>query len=196
MKPVTVVTGTMAPLWRADIDTDQIMPKQFLKRVERTGFDRYLFDDWRQEPNFVLNEERYEGATVLVSGPNFGCGSSREHAPWGLQQYGFEVIIAPSFADIFRTNCANIGLLTVQLEAAECQRLIALAEDDPTTPVRVDLPEQRVIAADVDASFAIDPHVKDTLMSGLDPVGRTLQLDQVIDAFEAQRPSWMPVARR
>lgn len=193
MNPVKVITGTMAPLWRADVDTDQIMPKQFLKRVERTGFGEYLFHDWRSDPGFVLNDERYADANVLVTGPNFGSGSSREHAPWGLQQYGFDVVIAPSFADIFRTNCGNIGLLTVELPTQTCQRLIALAQSDPATPVRIDLPDQTVVAADVHATFEIDPYTKDTLVRGLDAIGRTLQRQEAIDAFESSRPSWMPV---
>ena len=196
MDPVTVVTGTMLPLWRADVDTDQIMPKQFLKRIERTGFGEYCFFDWRKEPDFILNDERYSTANVLVAGPNFGSGSSREHAPWGLQQYGFEVLIAPSFADIFRANCANIGLLTVVLPAETCKRLVDLAEEDPATPVRVDLPEQSVIAADVHAMFDIEPHVKEALISGLDPIGRTLQRTEEIAAFEATRPPWMPIAAK
>jgi 3-isopropylmalate/(R)-2-methylmalate dehydratase small subunit len=193
MNPVKVITGTMVPLWRADVDTDQIMPKQFLKRVERTGFGEYVFHDWRSDPDFVLNDERYAGANVLVGGQNFGSGSSREHAPWGLQQYGFEVLIAPSFADIFRTNCGKIGLLTVELPAQTCRRLVALAESDPATPVRVDLPDQTVVAADVHATFDIDAHTKDTLVRGLDAIGRTLQRADVIDAFEATRPRWLPV---
>jgi 3-isopropylmalate/(R)-2-methylmalate dehydratase small subunit len=193
VNPVDVVTGTMAPLWRADVDTDQIMPKQFLKRVDRTGFGEFLFHDWRQEPDFVLNDPRYAGANVLVTGPNFGSGSSREHAPWGLQQFGFEVVVAPSFADIFRSNCGNIGLLTVELPTEVCERLVALAEADPQTPVRIDLPEQTVVAADVFAGFDIDPHTKETLTSGLDAIGRTLQRADEISTFEARRPSWLPV---
>ena len=196
MKAIDVITGTMVPLWRADVDTDQIMPKQFLKRVERTGFGEFCFHDWRSQPDFVLNDERYAGAKVLVSGPNFGSGSSREHAPWGLQQYGFEAIIAPSFADIFRSNCAAIGLLTVVLPSETCERLVALATADPATPVRIDLPDQTVLAADVMARFDIDPHTKESLTSGLDAIGRTLQHAGAIDAFEQQRPSWMPVTVR
>ena len=194
MKAIDVITRTMAPLWRADVDTDQIMPKQFLKRVERTGFGEFLFHDWRSQQDFVLNDDRYAGANVLVSGPNFGCGSSREHAPWGLQQFGFEAIIAPNFADIFRTNCAAIGLLTVELPSSVCERLVALANDDPATPVRIDLPDQTVVAADVHAHFDIDPHTKESMMQGLDAIGRTLRRGDAIDAFEQARPSWMPVA--
>ena len=192
MDPVTVVAGRMVPLWRADVDTDQIMPKQHLKKVERTGFGEVVFEDWRADPAFVLNDERYAGANVLVTGPNFGSGSSREHAPWGLQQHGFEAIVAPSFADIFKSNCAKIGLLTVELDSDTCQRLVALSSEDPQTPVRIDLPEQTVVAADVHATFDIDPHTKHMLVNGLDPIGLTLQHTDDIAAYEARRPAWKP----
>ncbi|MDP8969862.1 MAG: 3-isopropylmalate dehydratase small subunit [Actinomycetota bacterium] len=193
----------MVPLDRADVDTDQIMPKQFLKRIERTGFGEFVFHDWRADPGFVLNDERYAGASVLVTGPNFGSGSSREHAPWGLQQHGFEAIIAPSFADIFRSNCAKIGLLTVVLAPAECRQLIALAESDPQATVRIDLSAQTVSApaggggggpATVHARFEIDPHTKRLLLEGLDDIGLTLAQADAITAFEARRPGWLPRA--
>ena len=193
MNPVTVISGRMVPLWRADVDTDQIMPKQFLKRVERTGFGEFVFHDWRSEPDFVLNDERYAGANVLVTGPNFGSGSSREHAPWGLQQYGFEAVIAPSFADIFRNNCAKIGLLTVPLSSQECQRLVAAAEADPTTAIRIDLPAQEVVSGDLRASFDIDPFTKHMLVEGLDDIALTLQHVDDIAAFEASRAAYLPV---
>ena len=196
MEPVSVITGTMVPLWRADVDTDQIMPKQHLKRVERTGFGEFVFGDWRQDPDFVLNDPRYEGANVLVAGPNFGCGSSREHAPWGLQQYGFEAIIAPSFADIFRTNCAKVGLLTVELPTEECRALVDSAIEDPATPVRIDLPEQKVSAPSLETGFDIDGHVKHMLVGGLDPIGLTLTSVDEIAAFEASRPSFLPSTTR
>ena len=193
MPPVTTITGRMAPLDRADVDTDQIMPKQFLKRIERTGFGEFVFFDWRDDPQFVLNDERYAGANVLVTGPNFGSGSSREHAPWGLQQYGFEAIIAPSFADIFRNNCAKIGLLTVTLPAARCRELIALATDDPNAQIRVDLPEQVVETSLGTDRFDIDAHTKHLLVNGLDTIDLTLQREAEITAFEARRPAFMPV---
>ncbi len=196
MEPVSVITGTMVPLWRADVDTDQIMPKQHLKRVERTGFGEFVFGDWRQDPDFVLNDPRYEGANVLVAGPNFGCGSSREHAPWGLQQYGFEAIIAPSFADIFRTNCAKVGLLTVELPTEKCRALVDSAIEDPATPVRIDLPEQKVSAPSLETGFDIDGHVKHMLVGGLDPIGLTLTSVDEIAAFEASRPSFLPSTTR
>jgi 3-isopropylmalate/(R)-2-methylmalate dehydratase small subunit len=192
MRAVKVVEGRMVPLDRADVDTDQIMPKQFLKRIERTGFGEFVFHDWRSDPGFVLNQPVRQGATVLVTGPNFGSGSSREHAPWGLQQYGFEAVVAPSFADIFTSNCAKIGLLTVVLPAETCKRLIALATEDPAAAVRIDLAAQTVTAAGIDATFDIDPFTKRLLLEGLDDVGLTLQRDQAISAFEARRPSWLP----
>lgn len=194
MEPVTVITGTVAPLYRADIDTDQIMPKQFLKRVERTGFGQFVFHDWREDPDFVLNDERYASANVLVTGPNFGSGSSREHAPWGLQQHGFEAIVAPSFADIFKTNCAKNGLLTVELDREAVRELVALAEADPTAQIRIDLPEQTVESAAGLARFDIDPYTKHMLVEGLDPIGLTLQHHEAITAFEANRPAWLPTA--
>ena len=192
MKPVSVITGRMVPLDRADVDTDQIMPKEHLKRIERTGFGELLFSDWRAQPDFVLNDARYAGANVLVTGPNFGSGSSREHAPWGLQQFGFEAIVAPSFADIFRNNCAKIGLLTVELPAAVVKQLVAAATQDPQTTIRIDLTEQRVEAGAVSARFEIDSFTKHLLLNGLDDIGLTLQHADDIAAFESQRPSFMP----
>jgi 3-isopropylmalate/(R)-2-methylmalate dehydratase small subunit len=195
MQAVTTITGRMMPLDRADVDTDQIMPKQFLKRIERTGFGEFLFYDWRDDPEFVLNDERYAGAKVLVTGPNFGSGSSREHAPWGLQQYGFEAIVAPSFADIFRNNCAKIGLLTVTLPPERCRELIELAMRAPNAEIRVDLPEQTVVTELGTHRFDIDAHTKHLLVAGLDAIDLTLQLDADITAFESRRPAFMPVAR-
>jgi 3-isopropylmalate/(R)-2-methylmalate dehydratase small subunit len=193
MKPVGVIEGHMVPLDRADVDTDQIMPKQFLKRIERTGFGEFVFFDWRADPDFVLNDPRYDGAKVLVTGPNFGSGSSREHAPWGLAQYGFEAILAPSFADIFRNNCAKIGLLTVVLPATVCKRLIGLATQDPSAAaVRIDLPAQTATTSVGQWSFDIDPFTKHVLIEGLDDIGLTLQHANAITAFEADRPAWLP----
>jgi 3-isopropylmalate/(R)-2-methylmalate dehydratase small subunit len=194
MKAVRVISGRMVPLDRADIDTDQIMPKQFLKRIERTGFGEFLFHDWREDPAFVLNDPRYAGANILVTGPNFGSGSSREHAPWGLQQYGFDAVVAPSFADIFRSNCARIGLLTVELPEKICRELLDLATDHPGTPARVDLPEQTITAGEVHARFPYDPSSKRLLVEGLDEIALTLQREDDIAAFEALRVPWLPVA--
>jgi 3-isopropylmalate/(R)-2-methylmalate dehydratase small subunit len=196
VNPIRVITGRMVPLDRADVDTDQIMPKQHLKRIERTGFGELLFSDWRAEGGFVLDDPRYAGANVLVTGPNFGSGSSREHAPWGLQQYGFEAVIAPSFADIFKGNCAKIGLLTIELPAEVCKRLIGLATEDPQAPIRIDLPEQQVVTGEVHTSFEIDPHTKHLLVEGLDDIGLTLQHADAITAFEQRRPAHKPVVLR
>ncbi|MGH8907345.1 MAG: 3-isopropylmalate dehydratase small subunit [Egibacteraceae bacterium] len=193
MRPVGVIAGRMVPLDRADVDTDQIMPKQFLKRIERTGFGEFVFFDWRADPGFVLNDPRYEGANVLVAGANFGSGSSREHAPWGLQQYGFDAVIAPSFADIFRNNCAKIGLLTVTLPADVCKRLAVLATGDPEADVRIDLPAQTVTSPVGQWPFPIDPFTKHLLVEGLDDIGLTLQHTPAITAFETHRPSWLPL---
>lgn len=194
MKPVMTVTGRMVPLDRAHVDTDQIMPKQHLKRIERTGFGDLVFGDWRADPDFVLNDERYQDGSVLVTGPNFGSGSSREHAPWGLQQYGFDAIIAPSFADIFRNNCVKIGLLTVTLPPERCRELIDLATHRPDATVHIDLRRQVVEAPMWVESFDIDPHTKHVLVEGLDAIDMTLRCEQEITAFEATRPSHMPVA--
>ena len=193
MRAIRVIEGTMVPLDRADVDTDQIMPKQFLKRIERTGFGDFLFHDWRADPQFVLNDPAYRGANVLIAGPNFGCGSSREHAPWGLQQWGFEAVVAPSFADIFRSNCAKIGLLTVTLDAQICAQLASLAQADPAARCRIDLSAQELSAGDVTAAFVIDPHTKHLLLEGLDDIGLTLQHDDAVTAFEAARPGYLPV---
>jgi 3-isopropylmalate/(R)-2-methylmalate dehydratase small subunit len=196
MEPVTVVHGTLAPLPRANVDTDQIMPKQWLKRVERTGYGAYLFDDWRRDdPGFVLNRPEYRQAKVLVTGPNFGSGSSREHAPWGLQDWGFEALVAPSFADIFRTNCTKIGLLPVELSDKEVQWLMELAEGDPTAQVTIDLAAQTVTAEGFEARFGIDEFTKWRLLSGFDDIGLTLRHADAITAFEQTRPSFTPALR-
>jgi len=197
MKPVTVISGQMAPLPRPNVDTDAIIPKQFLKRVERTGFGPYLFYDWSYdeegEPilDFVLNRPEYQEAVVLVTGPNFGSGSSREHAPWSLEDWGFRAIVAPSFADIFANNCFNIGLLPVVLTEDEIAELTRIAED-PANTVTIDLAAQTVAAGDFSATFSIDPFAKHRLLNGLDNVALTLHRTAAIDAFEAQRPVFKP----
>jgi 3-isopropylmalate/(R)-2-methylmalate dehydratase small subunit len=197
MNPVSTITGQMAPLSRANVDTDQIIPKQFLKRVERSGFGPFLFYDWTYDhegeliPDFVLNRPEYMDAAVLVTGPNFGSGSSREHAPWALEDWGIKAIIAPSFADIFYNNCINIGLLPVVLTEAEVATLTELA-DDPANTVTVDLENQRVTAAGFKASFEIDPFAKHRLLNGLDNVALTLQHANQITTFEAARPDFKP----
>lgn len=193
MNPVREITGTVAPLPRANIDTDQIMPKQYLKRVERTGYGQFCFAEWRASPDFVLERPEYQNARILVTGPNFGSGSSREHAPWGLQDWGFEAIIAPSFADIFHTNCTKIGLLPVVLSEKECQYLIELAEADPTAEVTISLPEQTVTYRDqFEARFEFDSFTKWCLTEGLDDIGLTLRHAGAIDDYESRRPAWKP----
>ncbi|HSJ27543.1 MAG TPA: 3-isopropylmalate dehydratase small subunit [Acidimicrobiia bacterium] len=194
MQPVTVITATIAPLPRANVDTDQIMPKNFLKRVERTGYGEFVFWDWRKdEKDFVLERPEYANAGVLVAGPNFGSGSSREHAPWGLQDWGFEAVVAPSFADIFFNNCTKIGLLPVVLSEKEVQWLLELGQSDPTAEIVIDLQEQSVSYRDeFDARFEIDPFTKHRLLNGLDDIGLTLQHADEIAAFESARPSWKP----
>lgn len=194
MKPVTVITGTMAPLPRANVDTDQIMPKQFLKRIERTGYGEFLFFDWRREdPDFVLNRPEYQGAKILVAGPNFGSGSSREHAPWGLQDWGFEAVVAPSFADIFRTNCTKIGLLPVELSEKEVAWLLELATDRPDAVVTIDV-ATRVVSylAEFSASFQLDDFTRYRFLNGLDDIGLTLRSADEITAYEQRRPAFKP----
>ena len=201
MRPVSVISGAMLPLPRANVDTDQIMPKQFLKRVERTGYGEFLFWDWRRtpggelDPDFVLNQARYRDAKVLVAGPNFGSGSSREHAPWGLQDWGFEAVIAPSLADIFRTNCTKIGLLPLQLPAAEVSTLIRLATDHPDSLITIDLDSQTVEAPGLSTTFEIDPFTKWRMLNGFDDIGLTLRHLEEIDAFESTRSPILPSLR-
>ncbi|MEX2653789.1 MAG: 3-isopropylmalate dehydratase small subunit [Acidimicrobiia bacterium] len=194
MQPVTVITGTIAPLPRANVDTDQIMPKNFLKRVERSGYGQFLFWDWRKdEDNFVLERPEYADASVLVTGANFGSGSSREHAPWGLQDWGFEAVIAPSFADIFFNNCTKVGLLPIVLSEKEVQWLLELGDADPTAEITIDLDAQTVsYGAEFEARFDIDPFTKHRLLNGLDDIGLTMQHAEDIDSFEATRPAWKP----
>ncbi len=197
MEPFTTLTGVVAPLDRVNVDTDQIMPKQFLKRIERTGFGEYLFFDWRYLPDgqpnsdFELNAPAYAGATILVAGRNFGCGSSREHAPWGLQEYGFRALIAPSFADIFANNCVQNGILTVVLPEQQVDELIQRAQSRPGCTLTVDL--ERCLVEDADgfhAEFSVDPFTRHRLLNGLDEIGTTLQQEAAISAFEQRRPAW------
>ena len=192
MQPVRNIRGKVMPLARADVDTDQIIPARYLKRIERTGFGQFAFEEWRKDPSFVTNDRRYQSAPILVTGPNFGCGSSREHAPWALQDMGLKAIIAPSFADIFRNNCAKIGLLTVELPQADVNRLIARAEDAPGFEAEVDLESQTVRFGSEVRTFEIDPFVKHSLLNGLDEISLTLQGSDAIDTFESSRPSYKP----
>lgn len=198
MEPFRVHTGLVAPLDRPNVDTDQIIPKQFLKRIERSGFGQFLFYDWRYNiadgtPNqlFVLNAPRYQGASILVAGRNFGCGSSREHAPWALMDYGFRAIIAPSFADIFANNCLKNGLLPVTLSEAEVAELMRRAQEVPDYRATVNL-EKRVVedALGFSASFSIDDFRRYCLMKGLDDIGLTLRYEPQIAAYERGRAKW------
>ena len=198
MDPIGTITGSMAPLPRNNCDTDQIMPKQFLKRVERSGYGQFLFYDWARntdgelDPDFVLNRPEYREARVLVSGPNFGSGSSREHAPWGIQDWGFEAVIAPSFADIFYNNCTKIGLLPVTLTEAEVNQLMDLAAGTPSAVVTIDLEAQTVATGDWRAGFEIDPFTKYRLLEGLDDIGLTMRNLEAIESFEQSRPDYLP----
>jgi 3-isopropylmalate/(R)-2-methylmalate dehydratase small subunit len=194
MEPITRIEGTAVPLDRADVDTDQIIPAQYLKRIERTGFGPFLFDEWRKDPGFVLNDERYAGASILLAGANFGCGSSREHAPWALEDYGFKAVIAPSFADIFRNNCGKIGLLVVELRDESVRALMDAVLDDPTTRIEIDLDALTVRAPGIDEVFDMEPFTRWRLMEGLDDIGLTLRATDAIDAYEATRPAWLPSA--
>jgi len=193
MEPVRTIRGVVMPLNRADVDTDQIIPAKHLKRIERTGFGQFAFEAWRKDPSFVLNDRRYEGAPIMVTGPNFGCGSSREHAPWALQDLGLKAIIAPSFADIFRNNCAKIGLLTVVLPQEDVDQIVARAEDAPGFMAEVDLETQTVRFGSEVRHFDIDPFVKYCLLNGLDDISLTLQHEDEIAAYERERMSIKPV---
>jgi 3-isopropylmalate/(R)-2-methylmalate dehydratase small subunit len=192
MEAFTTHTGRAVPLRRSDVDTDQIIPSNWLKRIERTGFGAGLFSEWREDPSFVLNDPAYASATVLLAGPNFGTGSSREHAVWALQQFGFKAVISPKFADIFRGNSLGNGLLTVVLQDATVEALLATVEADPTVEITVDLVAREVRGAGVVAPFELDDFTRWRLMEGLDDVGLTLRHADDIAAFEKSRPSWLP----
>jgi 3-isopropylmalate/(R)-2-methylmalate dehydratase small subunit len=197
MLPFRIHTGIVAPLDRPNVDTDQIIPKQFLKRIERTGFGEFLFYDWRYnakgepEPSFVLNADEYLGATILVAGKNFGCGSSREHAPWALLDYGFRAILAPSFADIFANNCMKNGIVPVVLSESEVEELFRRAGDGQSYQVTVDL-ERRMVEDDrgFSASFVLDDFSRHCLLEGLDDIALTQQYEPQIAAYEARRAAW------
>jgi 3-isopropylmalate/(R)-2-methylmalate dehydratase small subunit len=193
MDAFTTHTGTAAPLRRSNVDTDQIIPAEYLKRITRTGFEDGLFVAWRtNEPDFVLNQPQYAGASILVAGPDFGTGSSREHANWALLDGGFRVVISARFADIFRNNSTKAGLLTVVLPEADVEALWAAVEADPALPVTVDLQAEQVTYGDVTVPFQIDPYTRWRLLEGLDDVGLTERHLDDITAFEAQRPAWLP----
>jgi len=192
MEKFTTHTGRAVPLRRSNVDTDQIIPAVYLKRVTRTGFEDGLFSAWRKDPDFVLNKAQYAGASVLVAGPEFGTGSSREHAVWALENYGFRVVISPRFADIFRGNSLKAGLLTVQLPSDVVEWLWDTIEADPSTEVTVDLVAREVRAAGRVEAFELDDYSRWRLLEGLDDIGLTLRHGEEISAFEAQRPGWLP----
>jgi 3-isopropylmalate/(R)-2-methylmalate dehydratase small subunit len=194
MEPFVTHTGTAVPLRRSDVDTDQIIPSDWLKRVERTGFGAGLFSEWREDPSFVLNAPERRGASVLVAGENFGTGSSREHAVWALTDYGFRVVISSRFADIFRGNSLKGGLLPVQLPVEVVASLMALVEADPTAEVTVNLDTREVLARGITAAFELDDFTRWRLMEGLDDIGLTLRHEQDVASYEENRPSWKPVA--
>ena len=193
MQAFTVHTGTAVPLRRSDVDTDQIIPAVWLKRVERTGFGAGLFSAWRKDPGFVLNDDRYAGATVLLAGENFGTGSSREHAVWALTDYGFHAVLSPRFADIFRGNSYKNGFLPVELPEDFISQLMVAVEADPSTEITVDLKSCEVRGAGLSHAFRIDGGVRHRLLNGLDDIALTLQSETDISAFEARRPTWLPV---
>ncbi|RIK11175.1 MAG: 3-isopropylmalate dehydratase small subunit [Acidobacteria bacterium] len=201
MKAIRRVEGTMAPMPQADIDTDQIIPKQFLKRIERSGFGPFAFYDWARtddgqlSSDFVLNRPEYQGSQVLVTGPNFGCGSSREHAPWALQDRGFDAIIAPSFADIFRNNCGKIGLVCVTLGQDEVSELIDISTSTPSAQVTVDLEELTVTCGDFYATFEFDEFARECLLNGWDEIALTEHLDEEISGYEKRRRGYLPSAK-
>ena len=195
MEPVQRVSGKALPLGWDDVDTDQIVPSDALKRIERTGFGQFLFSEWREDPDFVLNRPEHQGAVVLLAGENFGSGSSREHAPWALQDYGFGAIVAPSFADIFKNNCAKIGLLAVELPEEAVQKLLDAVRKDPETLITVELTERTVTGPNVRETFEMDDFTRQRLMEGLDDISLTLTHEEELEAFEKSRPSYLPKVR-
>ena len=197
MKSVRVLTGTGIPLRRSDVDTDQIIPADWLKRVERTGFEVGLFSAWRDDRDFVLNDQRYAGASILVAGPSFGVGSSREHAVWAIQQYGFDAVIAPSFSDIFRNNCTKNGLVPVVASLETVEKIWAAIEADPSTQIMVDMERLcvEVPSAGVNESFPMEPQNQHRFLNGLDDIGITLTHADAISSFESRRPTWLSRSR-
>jgi 3-isopropylmalate/(R)-2-methylmalate dehydratase small subunit len=192
MEAFTTHTGTAVPLRRSNVDTDQIIPAVYLKRITRTGFEDGLFAAWRTDPDFVLNRPQYDGATILVAGPEFGTGSSREHAVWALQNYGFRVVISPRFADIFRGNSLKGGLLTVQVPEEVVERIWATVEADPAAQITVDLTAQTVSFDGDSVPFEIDPYARWRLLEGLDDIGLTLRHADAIEQFAEARADWLP----
>jgi 3-isopropylmalate/(R)-2-methylmalate dehydratase small subunit len=193
MKAVSMITGRGVPLKRSDVDTDQIIPAEWLKRVERTGFEKGLFSTWRDDRNFVLNDERYAGASVLVAGPSFGVGSSREHAVWAIQQGGFDAVIAPSFSDIFRNNCTKNGLVPVVLSEPTVNKIWEVIESDANAEITIDMQRLTVEipSAGIVEKFDMDASTQDRFLRGLDDVGITMTKGDAISAFETSRPAWL-----
>ena len=193
MKAVSIITGSGVPLKRSDVDTDQIIPAEWLKRVERTGFEKGLFSTWRDDRNFVLNDERYAGASILVAGPSFGVGSSREHAVWAILQGGFNAVIAPSFSDIFRNNCTKNGLVPVVLSEPMVNRIWDVLESDPTAEITIDIQRLTVEIPSVGITekFDMDASTQDRFIRGLDDVGITMTKGDAISSFETSRPAWL-----
>lgn len=198
MEPVRIVTGRAVPLDRADVDTDQIIPSSWLKRIERTGYAEGLFAAWRKDPAFVLNDARFRGASILLAGDNFGCGSSREHAVWALREYGFRAVLAPRFADIFRANCLKDALVPVTLDGALVSRLMRAVEADPSLLLTVDVARRRLRApgAGVDTTFALDDFSRRRLLAGLDEIALTLRHARAISDYETRRQAWLPTVVR
>src|SRR5438309_4273838 len=192
MEPVRVVTGRALPLGRANVDTDQIIPSHWLKRIERTGYGLGLFEAWRKDPSFVLNDGRYRGDKILIAGANFGCGSSREHAVWALQEFGFRAVIAPTMADIFKSNAIKNGLVPVELNAHAVAQLLAAVQADANTTITVDVATRTVAAPGVKASFPLADYLQTQLLEGLDEIALTLRHEPDIAAFEAKRAEWLP----
>ena len=195
MEPTRLVAGRALPLGRANVDTDQIIPSHWLKRIERTGYGLGLFEAWRKDPSFVLNDDRYRGANILIAGANFGGGSSREHAVWALREFGFRAVIAPSIADIFKSNAIKNGLVPVELTSDVVSKLLAAVQADPNTPIAVDVADRTVAAPGVKASFPLAEFFKIYLIEGLDDIALTLRHEPDIAAFEAKRAEWLPRVR-
>jgi 3-isopropylmalate/(R)-2-methylmalate dehydratase small subunit len=192
MEPVQRVSGKTLPLGWDDVDTDQIVPSDALKRIERTGFGQFLFSQWREDPEFVMNRSEHEGAVVLLAGKNFGSGSSREHAPWAIQDYGFGAVIAPSFADIFKNNCAKIGLLAIELPEEAVKKLVDAVREDPETVITVELTERTVTGPNVRETFDMDDFTRRRLMEGLDDISLTLTHEDELEEYERSRPDYLP----
>ncbi len=194
MDAVHIVQGTAVPLDRSDVDTDQIIPSDWLKRVERTGFDKGLFGEWRDAPDFVLNDERFSGATILVAGPNFGTGSSREHAVWAIQQYGFDAVVSERFGPIFRNNATKNGLVPVEIDGSVSTRLLDAVQADPGLELTIDVERKTIEAPAIglEASFPLSDDVQHRLLNGLDDIALTLQRTGDIDAFESSRAPFLP----